>query len=109
MWLTPFRVTGLLKRSPFCHHLKHLVFSTPKLRDTTIYKLQCSGVFHASGSLCQLPQKHGASRNDAFFMSMRTRLALELADFLADFVWGIRSAGAHLIPGSQSNGITESD
>ena len=30
---------GSLKRSPFCNHLKHVVFSTPKQRETTIYKL----------------------------------------------------------------------
>ena len=36
-----FLLAGLLERSPFCNHLKHVAFSTPKQRETTIYKLQC--------------------------------------------------------------------
>ena len=51
-----FILTSLLEqgslKDTFCNHLKHVAFSTKIKLETTIYKLQCSGVFHAaSGSL----------------------------------------------------------
>ena len=44
---------GLLKINSCCNNLKHvfLFFRTKIKLETTMYKLQCSGVFHASGSL----------------------------------------------------------
>ena len=44
-------ITGLLKRSPFCPFETCCFFNTKIKGFTTMYKLQCSGVFHASGSL----------------------------------------------------------
>ena len=54
---------GFFHRSPYkisilppfetwdLHHWKHVAFSTKVKLDTSIYKLQCSGVFPASGSV----------------------------------------------------------
>ena len=49
-WDTPFRRAPRKKKTS-CNHLKHVASTTPQRETTTIYKLRCSGVSHASGSL----------------------------------------------------------
>ena len=94
----PARHTVLLKRSPFCNHLKHVAFSTPRKRgETTIYKLQCSGV-----ECIRIPLRCGCGMDSVAQLSIQgIRGIMGLGDKMST----LREVADRVSPGLTSPGV----